>query len=93
MRTIHQLALLTAVVSLVACSSSDDMALLHREITDVQRTVDNLQTEVIDQSDLKAMEKSMQDLTNQIFVQIILFLQLSILQRLILLKEQVYGQS
>jgi len=41
------------------------MALLHREITDVQRSVDTLQTEVIDQSDLRAMEKSMQDLTNQ----------------------------
>jgi tol-pal system protein YbgF len=56
---------LMAVVSLVACSSSEDMALLHREITDVQRSVDTLQTEVIDQSDLRAMEKSMQDLTNQ----------------------------
>jgi tol-pal system protein YbgF len=66
MRTIHLLAVLLAVVSLAACStSSEDMALLHREITDVQRSVDTLQTEVIDQSDLKAMEKTMQDLTNQ----------------------------
>jgi len=66
MRTIYLLASLMAVVSLAACSSSsEDMALLHREITDVQRSVDTLQTEVIDQSDLRAMEKSMQDLTNQ----------------------------
>ena len=66
MRTIYLLASLMAVVSLAACSSSsEDMALLHREITDVQRSVDTLQTEVLDQSDLRAMEKSMQDLTNQ----------------------------
>ena len=65
MRTIYLMASLLAVVSLAACSSSEDMALLHREITDVQRSVDTLQTEVIDQSDLRAMEKSMQDLTNQ----------------------------
>jgi len=65
MRTIYLLASLMAVVSLAACSSSsEDMALLHREITDVQRSVDTLQTEVIDQSDLRAMKKSMQDLTN-----------------------------
>ena len=50
---------------LAACSSSEDMALLHREITDVQRSVDRLQTEVIDQSDLQGMEQSMQDMTNK----------------------------
>ena len=65
MRTIYLMASLLAVVSLVACSSSEDMALLHREITDVQRSVDTLQTEVIDQSDLRAMKTSMEDLTNQ----------------------------
>ncbi len=65
MRTICLMASLLAVVSLAACSSSEDMALLHREITDVQRSVDTLQTEVIDQSDLRAMKTSMEDLTNQ----------------------------
>jgi tol-pal system protein YbgF len=50
---------------LAACSSSEDMALLHREITDVQRSVDRLQTEVLDQSDLQGMEQSMQDMTNK----------------------------
>jgi tol-pal system protein YbgF len=41
------------------------MALLHREITDVQRSVDRLQAEVLDQSDLQGMEQSMQDMTNK----------------------------
>ena len=50
---------------LAACSSSEDMALLHREITDVQRSVDRLQTEVLDQTDLQGMEQSMQDMTNK----------------------------
>ena len=50
---------------LAACSSSEDMALLHREITDVQRSVDRLQAEVLDQSDLQGMEQSMQDMTNK----------------------------
>ncbi len=54
---------LVAVVASSACNSSQDMALLHREITDVQRSVDAIQTEVLDKSDLKAMEQSMQDLT------------------------------
>ena len=58
-------ASLVLLAPLAACSSSEDMALLHREITDVQRSVDSLQTEVIDQSDLHGMEQSMQDMTNK----------------------------
>jgi len=58
-------AILTLLAPLAACSSSDEMALLHREITDVQRSVDRLQTEVLDQSDLQGMEQSMQDMTNK----------------------------
>jgi len=58
-------ATLILLAPLAACSSSEDMALLHREITDVQRSVDNLETEVIDQSDLQDMEQSMQDMTNK----------------------------
>jgi tol-pal system protein YbgF len=50
---------------LAACSSSVDMALLHREITDVQRSVDQLEAEVLDQSDLQGMEQSMEDMTNK----------------------------
>jgi tol-pal system protein YbgF len=58
-------ACLILLAPLAACSSSEDMALLHREITDVQRSVDRLQTEVIDQSDLQGMDQSMQDMTNK----------------------------
>jgi tol-pal system protein YbgF len=58
-------ATLILLAPLAACSSSEDMALLHREITDVQRSVDSLETEVIDQSDLQDMEQSMQDMTNK----------------------------
>ena len=56
---------LTLLAPLAACSSSEDMALLHREITDVQRSVDRLETEVLDQSDLQGMEQSMQEMTNK----------------------------
>jgi len=58
-------ASLILLAPLAACTSSEDTALLHREITDVQRSVDRLQTEVIDQSDLRGMEQSMQDMTNK----------------------------
>jgi tol-pal system protein YbgF len=54
-----------ALMPFAACTSTDEMALLHREITDVQRSVNNLEMEVIDKSDLRAMEQSMQDLTNK----------------------------
>ena len=84
MRRMKLMVSLIAVVSLAACSSSEDMALLHREITDVQRSVDTLQTEVIDQSDLRAMEKSMQDLTNQN-----LRSNADLAQRVVALQEQI----
>jgi len=57
--------ILVLLVPVVSCSSSDDMALLHREITDVQRSVEQLETNVLDKGDLQAMESSMQDLTNK----------------------------
>ncbi len=65
MRRLSTLLLLPAIAVLAACTSSEDLALLHREITDVQRSVASLQTEVIDKSDLRAMEQSMSDLTNK----------------------------
>jgi tol-pal system protein YbgF len=65
MRRLSILFLLPAIAVLAACTSSEDLALLHREITDVQRSVASLQTEVIDKSDLRAMEQSMSDLTNK----------------------------
>jgi tol-pal system protein YbgF len=57
--------ILVLVAPVVSCSSTDDMALLHREITDVQRSVDQLETNVLDKGDLQAMESSMEDLTNK----------------------------
>jgi len=65
MRTVVLAFTLVAVVASSACNSSQDMALLHREITDVQRSVDAIQVEVLDKSDLQSMEQSMQDLTNK----------------------------
>jgi len=41
------------------------MALLHREITDVQRQVQQLQTSTLDKSDLASMEQSLQELTSK----------------------------
>lgn len=65
MRTCGIALTLVAAATLSACNSSQDMALLHREITDVQRSVDTIQVEVLDKSDLQSMEQSMQDLTNK----------------------------
>jgi tol-pal system protein YbgF len=59
------IAVVILLAPLAACSSTDDMALLHREITDVQRSVDQLEAEVLDQSDLQGMEQSMEDMTNK----------------------------
>ncbi len=49
----------------LACTSSEDMALLHREITDVQRQVQQLQTSTLDKTDLTAVEDRMEQLTTQ----------------------------
>ena len=57
------LAFPLACLCLAGCTSSDDMALLHREITDVQRQVQQLETSTLDKSDLAAMEQRLQDLT------------------------------
>ena len=66
MRPFFSIALiLVLVVPVVSCSSTDDMALLHREITDVQRSVEQLETNVLDKGDLQAIESSMEDLTNK----------------------------
>ncbi len=66
MRSVFSIvASLILLAPLAACTSSEDTALLHREITDVQRSIDRLQADVIDQSDLQGMEQSMQDMTNK----------------------------
>ncbi|MEE4271004.1 MAG: tol-pal system protein YbgF [Thermoanaerobaculales bacterium] len=51
---------------LAACTTgSEDMALLHREITDVQREVQQLQNDSLDRKDLQAMEGRMQEISSQ----------------------------
>ena len=58
--------LAVAVIPLAACStSSEDMVLLHREITDVQRNLQELKNDSLDKKDLQAMESSMQELSSQ----------------------------
>ena len=61
------LTVLAAVLlPLAACATgSEDMALLHREITDVQREVRQLQNDALDKKDLRAMESRMQELSSQ----------------------------
>lgn len=59
----RHLAVPLACLVLAGCTSSDDMALLHREITDVQRQVQQLGTSTLDKSDLATMEARLQDVT------------------------------
>ena len=55
-----------AIFSLVACSTgSEDVALLHREITDVQRELQEMQKDSLDKADLQAMETRMQEMSSQ----------------------------
>ena len=64
---VRPLAVIAIVVfPLAACSTgSEDMALLHREITDVQREVQELNDDSLDKSDLQAMEDRMQEMSSQ----------------------------
>ena len=59
----RRLALVGIALLAVACTSSEDMTLLHREITDVQRQVQRLEASTLDKTDLAAMESRMQELT------------------------------
>jgi tol-pal system protein YbgF len=53
------------IASLVACTSGEDISLLHREITDVQREVQQLKVSTLDKGDLAAMEKGVQEATQK----------------------------
>jgi len=54
------------VLPLAACATgSEDMALLHREITDVQREVQQLRSDSLDSTDLEAMESRMAQMSSQ----------------------------
>ncbi len=63
---VRQPILAAALLVLAACSTgSEDMALLHREITDVQREIKQLRADGLDQRDLQSMEKRMQEISAQ----------------------------
>lgn len=54
------------LLPLSACATgSEDMALLHREITDVQREVQQLHNDSLDKKDLQGMESRMQEMSSQ----------------------------
>ncbi len=53
------------ILPTLACTASEDIALLHREITDVQREVRQLGTSTLDKGDLAAMEQGMREATQQ----------------------------
>jgi tol-pal system protein YbgF len=57
------IVLALSTLSVLGCTSSDDMNLLHREITDVQRQIQDLEASTLDKSDLTTMEKHFSDLT------------------------------
>jgi tol-pal system protein YbgF len=62
----HLTAVTALFVFLAACSTgSEDMALLHREITDVQREVKQLQADSLDRKDLETMQSQMQQMNTQ----------------------------
>jgi tol-pal system protein YbgF len=62
MRTLVTVVL---VLGLVACTSQEDMTLLHREITDVQRQVQQLQDSTLGRSDLATVERQFQEASEQ----------------------------
>jgi tol-pal system protein YbgF len=64
---LHSSALLAVAVlaPTMACTSAEDMALLHREITDVQREVQRLGTSTLDKTDLAGMNQRMQEATQK----------------------------
>ncbi len=65
MRSLPLIGVAVAAAATVACTSTDDMTLLHREITDVQRQVQSLQASTLDRSDLATMEQRMEELTTR----------------------------
>jgi tol-pal system protein YbgF len=59
----HKALAWVLVLPVLACTAQEDMTLLHREITDVQRQVQSLQTSTLDKNDLSMMESRLQELT------------------------------
>lgn len=61
----RQVLIVVLAVSTLACTSGEDMALLHREITDVQREVQSLRRDAPERQDLASMEARMKELTEK----------------------------
>lgn len=59
------LFILSALLLSLACTSGQDMALLHREITDVQRSVQQLNQESAGHQDLAKIDHHMKELAQQ----------------------------
>ncbi len=65
MGRIPALAFVVLLLPVAACTSSEDMTLLHRQITDVQEQVDELSQSMPDNQDMDAVERQMQEFTTQ----------------------------
>ena len=61
MRRLWALVLSLALLPLAACTSSEDMTLLHREIADVQRQVEQLSGSMPAKQDLDAIKRQMEE--------------------------------
>ncbi len=61
----RKVLIVVLAVSTLACTSGEDMALLHREITDVQREIQNLSANSPERRDLASMEARMKELTEK----------------------------
>ena len=65
MRPVTALVLSLPLLTITACTSSEDMTLLHREITDVQRQMSQLEQSMPDKQDLDAVQRQMQEVASQ----------------------------
>ncbi len=61
----RSLLIISSLLLTMACTSGEDMALLHREITDVQRSVQQLDRNSAGQQDLEKIDQHMQQLSQQ----------------------------
>ena len=61
MKTTRLVPVLVLLLPLAACASQEDFTLLHREITDVQRQVQQLDAKTLDKGDLDAMAKRFEE--------------------------------
>ena len=65
MRSLKAVGLGLLALALAACTSSEDMTLLHREISDVQQQVEQLSQSMPAKQDLDAVDRRMQEAATQ----------------------------